>query len=68
MFKIVYKEGNRERVCVWEREKWNVPEEGHRKWRKWVRKIKTLEEIMYAHIDKKEVKLDLRTRRVSLFF
>ena len=63
MFKIVHKEGDKR-----ERERWNVPEEGYRKWRKWIRKIKTQEEIMYAHIDKKEVKLDLRTKKVSFFF
>ena len=33
--------------------RWELPEEGHRKWRKWVRKIKTQEEIMYAYIEYK---------------
>ena len=41
---------------------------GSQEMKKMSKKIKTQEEIMYAHIDKKEVKLDLRTKKVILFF
>ena len=61
MFKIVYKEGEREREMKCARG-------GPQEMKKMSKKIKTQEEIMYAHIDKKEVKLDLGTKKVILFF